>query len=370
MNTEKYIRYALEAQSDQWFNTDTCVNRLLEEWKTHNRLIVAYDFDGTVNGNDLGTNGVECTKMIKLLQRCKQNGCTLIVFTARREKDYPKIAKWLTDNNVPFDYINENVPDMKKDETNKIFYNIFFDDRTGMGQAYNIMTTVLDIRESQVANEGYALSKEDTVYNMDKYENGQTNVCFIIGHSGSGKTTLANDIYLEDDSEVSLLCLDNIIWNECLTLKEWKEYDEVPYLFFTGPGKKYFHISDEDLSKNYKHMDDVQYPYKETYEYNVIHDFVKFTLAFAEKKHPDEHFIIEGLWIFLFMEPKDIEKYSVIIKGTSFFTSYFRAFRRDWKNEETKKGLSKIKWQIKRLPWLAHDINWEKILEKFRKYFS
>ena len=370
MDTEKYFRYALESQTtDQWFDTESCVNRLLEEWNKHNRLIVAYDFDGTVNGNDLGTKGVECTKMIELLQRCKRNGCILIVFTAREEKDYTKIANWLTDNNIPFDYINENVPDMKKDETSKIFYNIFFDDRTGMGQAYEIMSKVLDIKESQITNESYLISKEDTVYNMDKYKNGQNNVCFIIGHSGSGKSTLANDLFIQDDGTVSLLCLDNIIWNECLSLEEWKDHGEVPYLFFRGPGKKYFHLSDEEIGKRYKGMDAVSYPYEGTFEYSVIQDFIKFTLDYAAK-HPNEHFIIEGLWTFLFMRPEDIDKYTVIIKGTSFFTSYFRAFKRDWKNEDTKKGISKIKWQIKRIPWLAHDIGWERILENFRKHFS
>ena len=42
----------------------------------------------------------------------------------------------------------------------------------------------------------------------------------------------------------------------------------------------------------------------------------------------------------------------------------------DWKTEDTKKGISKIKWQLKRIPWLAHDIGWERILENFRKHFS
>lgn len=370
MNTIKYFNYALENQTtDQWFDTETCVNRLLEEWKKHDRLIVAYDFDGTVNGKDLGTKGVECTKMIELIQRCKRNGCTLIVFTARKEKEYADVANWLTKNNVPFDYINENVPDIQKDETNKIFYNIFFDDRTGMGQSYEIMTRVLDIHEAQIASESYVLSKEDTIYNMDKYQNGQNNVCFIIGHSGSGKTTLANDLFIEDTGDVSLLCLDNIIWNECLPLKEWKEHGEVPYLFFKGPGKKYFHISDEEISKNYKGMDNTLYPHKESYEYAIIHDFIDFALEYASK-HLEEHFIIEGLWIFLFMKPEDIDKYTVIIKGTSFFKSYLRAFKRDWNNEETKKGFNKVIWQIKRLPWLAHDIRWEKYLENFRNHFS
>lgn len=370
MNIKKYLNYVMEAQTtDQWFDTETCVSRLLDEWRKHDRLIVAYDFDETVNGRDLGTKDVECTKMIELIRRCKRNGCILIVFTARKEKDYTNVANWLTEHNVPFDYINENVPDMQKDNTSKIFYNIFFDDRAGMGQAYEIMTKVLDVREAQIASESYILSKEDIAYNMDKYRNGQNNVCFIIGHSGSGKTTLANDLFIEDDNIVSLICLDNIIWNECLSLKEWKEHGHIPYLFFKGPGKKYFHISDEEILKNYKTMDSTLYPYKDSYEYAVTHDFVKFTLEYASD-HPEERFIIEGLWLFLFMKPEDIENYSVIIKGTSFFKSYLRAFVRDWKNEKTKKGFSKIKWQVRRLPWIAHDIRWEKYLENFRKYFS
>ena len=65
--------------TDTFFNEDNCVKRLLEEWEEHGKLIVAYDFDATVNGTY--QTDCDCDQMIELIRACKEMGCTLIVFT-------------------------------------------------------------------------------------------------------------------------------------------------------------------------------------------------------------------------------------------------------------------------------------------------
>lgn len=126
---------------DPFFSQETCVNRLLKEWDQYGKLIVAYDFDDTVRAKD---NGAPCKQMIELLQACKEAGCTMIVFTARSVDDHKMVLDYLDKYHVPYDYINQNDPTVTINESRKIFYNIFFDDRCALASTYEIMVRVLD----------------------------------------------------------------------------------------------------------------------------------------------------------------------------------------------------------------------------------
>ena len=132
--------------TDTFFNQDNCVNRLLEEWDKYGKLIVAYDFDSTVYGEE--TNS-KCDNMIELLKACDEMGCTMIVFTARPDSEHEFVRTYLREHDIPFDYINENDPTNDMPESRKIFYNIFFDDRCGLTSAYLTMTNVLYKRMKQ-----------------------------------------------------------------------------------------------------------------------------------------------------------------------------------------------------------------------------
>ncbi len=119
-----------------------CVNRLVNEFREHNGLIVAYDFDNTVY--DYGNRGYNHSKVINLLKECKRMGCTLIVYTCSKEERYPEIIKYLNDNDIPFDYINENSPKITF-AAGKIYYNILIDDRCGLSAAYKQLNKCIKI---------------------------------------------------------------------------------------------------------------------------------------------------------------------------------------------------------------------------------
>ena len=129
---------------DEYFNEHKAVDRLVEEWEKHGKLIVAYDFDNTVF--DYDKKGATYNQMIELLKTCKKLGCTMIVFTCRSFDQYDVVEEYLKDKGIPYDFINENDPSVEFETSRKIFYSIFFDDRAGIKSAYEIMVRTIERR--------------------------------------------------------------------------------------------------------------------------------------------------------------------------------------------------------------------------------
>ena len=117
---------------DHYLNTENTYQRLLKEYKEHDFLVVAYDFDNTVY--DYHKNGWQFNNVIQLLQNLKKINCYLIIFTANEDIEFVK--KYCKDNEIPFDAINEQPP-FYKSKSRKIYYNILLDDRAGLREVYN-----------------------------------------------------------------------------------------------------------------------------------------------------------------------------------------------------------------------------------------
>ena len=127
---------------DRYLQDQQCIDRLLNEWAFHGSIIVCFDFDNTVF--DYNKRGDEYLDVITLLRKAKKLGCHLIVFTSCNEDRFPDIKKYLIDNNIPFDGINET-PDYIPFQGRKVFSNILLDDRAGLSAAYRILNEVCEI---------------------------------------------------------------------------------------------------------------------------------------------------------------------------------------------------------------------------------
>ena len=57
---------------DPYMNNDLCVERLVDNWKQHGKIIIAFDFDNTVY--DYYEKNYTYTKVIDLLKECKNMG--------------------------------------------------------------------------------------------------------------------------------------------------------------------------------------------------------------------------------------------------------------------------------------------------------
>lgn len=121
---------------DPFIDDELCIQRLVDNWKSHNGIIIAFDFDNTVY--DYYNNGYTYSKVISLLKECKDMGCTLILSTCCDESKFGFMKIQLKNMGIKVDYINESPPYIPF-TGNKVYYNILLDDRAGLGSAYNIL---------------------------------------------------------------------------------------------------------------------------------------------------------------------------------------------------------------------------------------
>lgn len=128
-----------------YLSDEACIYRLVDEYKKHNSIVVAYDFDNCVF--DFHSKGHDYSEVIELLREAKQIGCYLIVFTA--EQDIEKVKSALQNQNIPYDSINENPPFFKS-ESRKIYSNILLDDRAGLKSAFHQLKETINIIKNKI----------------------------------------------------------------------------------------------------------------------------------------------------------------------------------------------------------------------------
>lgn len=130
----------MENFSDFYANDANCVNRLYTEWLEHKSLIVAFDYDNTVN--DYSNNGNRNEDVISVLRECKKLGFHLILFTSCNQDRLTSIEEDLKQRNIPYDFVNET-PDFIPFKGRKVYYNILLDDRAGLSSALDTLWKVI-----------------------------------------------------------------------------------------------------------------------------------------------------------------------------------------------------------------------------------
>lgn len=213
--------------------------------------------------------------------------------------------------------------------------------------------------ESVEIEEKMLVDSKDIYYNKDKFDSGEINLCFIVGHSGSGKSTMARG--MADGDKIEYYELDDVVLNKIsFTMENLKEYGDLIYSFFKGPGKKYYYTEEDRKTGKVKGIDGY-------YEEKLIKDFVRYAISYC-KAHKSKKYVIEGIWILDFIEPSLLKDYAVYIKGTSFIKSTFRAANREVKNASA--GNNRLKLWFDRETNLKIFVDLEKELKMYRDYFS
>lgn len=211
--------------------------------------------------------------------------------------------------------------------------------------------------------EGFLKSDKDIYYNKDKFDSGEINLCFITGHSGSGKSTMARSM---QSAKVEHYELDDLNQNYKFTDNNLKEYGDLIYSFFKGPGKKYRYHSYDDMQNCTNPLDDSG----DEFDKCVNRDFVKYAMKYANS-HKNTKFVIEGIWLYFFFKPEELKDYAVYIKGTSRVLSAFRAAKRDSKDADTKtkRFMYSIKGTLSTLI-NKYSIEGERLINKYRDYYG
>lgn len=223
------------------------------------------------------------------------------------------------------------------------------------------------LNESTTLNEAYLRNLPDIYYNKDKFDSGEINFCIITGLSGSGKTTMGRSYQDKKNTQVyeldDLLCI-----KDHFTMNDLREYGDIIYKFFSGPGKKYY-VGDKDGSLDRA----LKSTLHNHYEDKMFKDFVDYAKQYA-KSNKNEKIILEGVWFYVpecGFNPKDYEDSAVYIKGTSMVLSHIRQAKRDASDGDTKveRSLAFIKQilSLKKWGWFLAD---EKELKVWRDYYS
>lgn len=152
-----------------FLNHSFCVQRLIEDYKKHGNLIVAFDFDNTIY--DYHHKGYDMSEVIDLLARCSAIGFTMVLFTAQEiESEINWRVLYCNDRKIKVDYVNES-PIMK---TVKPYYNILLDDRSGLAEAFEQLKEVVEYVEARrivigSTNEDGTLVKRKVVYSLTDF---------------------------------------------------------------------------------------------------------------------------------------------------------------------------------------------------------
>ncbi len=132
---------------DRYLHPDANYERLLKDHKLWGSITVGYDFDDTVY--DYHGAGGTYELVRQLIRDLKEIGSTVICWTANKDIEF--VIKFLTENNIPFDAINEDgIPLPYK--CRKPFFSALLDDRAGLISAYNDLRRFVDTIKAENDN--------------------------------------------------------------------------------------------------------------------------------------------------------------------------------------------------------------------------
>lgn len=117
--------------NDPYYSHSRVIDRLKEELKKYEFLIIGFDFDDTIY--DYHKKGYSYDNVINLLKTSKELGFVLCLYTVEPD---PNKLKWkinyCKELGIEPDYVNKS-PVMIG--TSKPFFNILLDDRAGLHSA-------------------------------------------------------------------------------------------------------------------------------------------------------------------------------------------------------------------------------------------
>lgn len=119
------------------------VERLFNEWKLYERIIIAVDFDDTISPWKFSEKEILDNRIVSILQKAKSTGAYIVCFTACNEDRHSEIKKRFNDLNIELDTINQNPINLPYGNQNKIYANIFLDDRAGLEQSLSILESAM-----------------------------------------------------------------------------------------------------------------------------------------------------------------------------------------------------------------------------------
>ena len=126
------------------------LNRLMEEWRQHGKIIIACDFDDTIS--PWRFHDFDYDKVIGILKEAKNTGAYISIFTACDPARYQEITDYCRNKGLEIDSINETPIDLPYGKNKKIYANIFIDDRAGLNESLRILEFAMYRTRGERAN--------------------------------------------------------------------------------------------------------------------------------------------------------------------------------------------------------------------------
>jgi len=115
------------------------VDHLVKQCEVHSKLIIAFDYDDTVM--PLNFPEALCVRPRELLVRAQEAGHILVLFSSNPD------TKRITDMCEFFGIYPKDNPVFQ--HGNKMFYNLFLDDKCGLNETCDILEKTLDLIEAR-----------------------------------------------------------------------------------------------------------------------------------------------------------------------------------------------------------------------------
>lgn len=118
---------------------NSCINRLIDEYHKHGKLVIGFDFDNTIF--DVHNRGGDYSQLIGILQECKKLGFILCLYTAELRPEWLNWKiKYCKHFEIEPDYVNVSP---LLEGTDKPFFNLLLDDRASIEGSYYILYNVI-----------------------------------------------------------------------------------------------------------------------------------------------------------------------------------------------------------------------------------
>lgn len=110
--------------------------------------IIAVDFDGTLVTDKYPEIGNERLHFCAMVRKLQKLGIKSILWTSRTGKALDEAIKWCEENDLHFDTINTNIPEVIEfagTDTRKVYADVYFDDKNQSASPERTMSIVREI---------------------------------------------------------------------------------------------------------------------------------------------------------------------------------------------------------------------------------
>lgn len=110
--------------------------------------VIAVDFDGTIVNNEYPQIGELIPAAKKTLTKFKEKGGYIIIWTCRTGNSLKEAVRFLDEQNISYDTINENIPHRIKEygtDPRKVGTDMYIDDRSPNGVDWELIAKMLGV---------------------------------------------------------------------------------------------------------------------------------------------------------------------------------------------------------------------------------